>query len=149
MQDFGCADELVALGSVHRSVRPDPQRVVLRLDQLYVTEAEAALDQQLLRHSQGGRGERSKVEKRHASMCPHPIYVTNHFVYAGCSCITPAYWYHNALKCKTLILRCRLCILSLLLPSAHPGPQCTPLHPQSLTGECMAMRKCVHCLCTH
>ena len=69
LEEDGCADELVALGSVHRSVRPDPQRVVLRLDQPHVTEAEAAPDQQLLRHSLSLEGERN-VEKTKTTVAP-------------------------------------------------------------------------------
>ena len=44
VQDFGGADELVALGSVHGSVRADPQRIFFRLDQTDVAEPKATLD---------------------------------------------------------------------------------------------------------
>ena len=44
VQHFGGADELVALGLVHGSVRAVPQRVLLRLDQLNVAESKATLD---------------------------------------------------------------------------------------------------------
>ena len=44
VQDFGGADELVALSSVHGSVRADPQRMFFRLDQPNVAEPEATLD---------------------------------------------------------------------------------------------------------
>ena len=44
VQDFGGADELIALGLVHGSVRAVPQRVLLRLDQLNVTEPKTTLD---------------------------------------------------------------------------------------------------------
>ena len=44
VQDFGGADELVALGSVHGSVRTDSQRMFFRLDQPDVAEPEATLD---------------------------------------------------------------------------------------------------------
>ena len=46
VQYFSCADELVALGSVHRSIGAYPERVLLCLDETDVTEPEAAL----LRH---------------------------------------------------------------------------------------------------
>ena len=44
VQDFGGADELVALGLVHGSVRAVSQRVLPRLDQPNVTEPKATLD---------------------------------------------------------------------------------------------------------
>ena len=56
VEDFGGADELVALCLVHGSVRAVPQRVLLRLDQPNVAESEMTL--LLLRHHQckpGGR----------------------------------------------------------------------------------------------
>ena len=50
VQDFGGADELVALGLVHGSVRAVPQRILLRLDQYNIAEPEATLDTYLGRH---------------------------------------------------------------------------------------------------
>ena len=50
VQDFSRADELVALGPVDSSVGSDPQRVLLRLDQLDVAEPETTTDTKLLRH---------------------------------------------------------------------------------------------------
>ena len=44
VQDFGGADELVTFGPVHCSVRAVPQRVLLRLDQSDVAEAETTLE---------------------------------------------------------------------------------------------------------
>ena len=40
VQYFSCADELVALGSVHRSIGAYPERVLLCLDEMDVTEPE-------------------------------------------------------------------------------------------------------------
>ena len=43
MQYFSCADELVTLGSVHRSIGAYPERVLLCLDETDVTEPEASV----------------------------------------------------------------------------------------------------------
>ena len=51
MQDFGGADELVALGLVYGSVRSHPQRVLLRLLQHNTVEPETTAEARLLCHS--------------------------------------------------------------------------------------------------
>ena len=50
VQYFGCADELVALGPVHRSIGAYPERVLLCLDEVDVTEPETAAIVERLRH---------------------------------------------------------------------------------------------------
>ena len=47
VQDFGGADELDTLGSVHCSVRAIPQRVFLQIYQQHVAESEATLNSYL------------------------------------------------------------------------------------------------------